>query len=100
MAENIVSQEVPSIYHMQGELMAAMAQIRMMRAYVELHIDNSLEGPNGGNAAADLINTSDCILEKLDLVFNGLDAMSATILAPVLDATAEAAAAIRKANNG
>lgn len=67
MAEPIVNEQKLDPLILQNELLSAIAQIRMMKAYVERHIDSSTtDGPNEGDAGPDLIFQCNSIIRSLD----------------------------------
>ena len=90
MAEAIVVHEAPAVACMQIQLMRAVSQLRMMKTYIETHIDASLDGPNGGDAAADLENGCDAVCASLDELMSDLDELDTHVVTPFLRAKEEA----------
>jgi len=56
------------------DILMAQSQVRMLISYVQLHIsEDTITGPNGGEAAPDIVNQCHALLGLLDGASKKLD---------------------------
>lgn len=68
MATEIVTQQ-----KLEMSVLTAIAEVRMMQAYICEHIDVSIEhGPNKGLAGPDLVFQCVAVIERLDAIYDDL----------------------------